>query len=112
MLTATDATIDCATGAIANGVPVERIMAATGRARHKLVILDACRDNPLDEVCPGLKGKKLSFARIEAGAMRGLLLVTSTQFGQTARRRRRPLSLRLGPPGIAGGQPVRFISTR
>ncbi|MBO0765801.1 MAG: caspase family protein, partial [Hyphomicrobiaceae bacterium] len=84
MLTPTDADIDCATGAIANGVPVERIMAATEPARHKLIVLDACRDNPLDEECPGLKGKKLSFTRIEAGAMRGLLLVTSTQFGQTS----------------------------
>jgi tetratricopeptide (TPR) repeat protein len=84
MLTPTDARIDCATGAVVNGVSVERIMAATGRARHKLVILDACRDNPLGEVCPGLKGKKLSFTRIEAGALRGFLLVTSTQFGQTA----------------------------
>src|SRR5262245_52974495 len=91
MLTPTDAGIDCATGAIANGVPVERIMAATGPARHKLVILDACRDNPLGEVCPGLKGKRLSFTRIEAGALQGFLLVTSTQFGQQALD---------GPPGI------------
>src|SRR5262249_36966589 len=53
-------------------------------ARMKLVILDACRDNPLGEICPNLKGKKLSFTRIEAGAMQGLLLVTSTQFGQQA----------------------------
>lgn len=59
-------------------------MAATEPARHKLIILDACRDNPLDNICPGLKRKKLSFTRIEAGTMRGLLLVTSTQFGQSA----------------------------
>jgi len=65
-------------------VPVERIMAATQAARHKLVILDACRNNPLDDVCPGLKAKKLSFSRIEAGALRSFLLVTSTQFGQEA----------------------------
>ena len=37
-----------------------------------------------DEICPDLKGKKLSFTRIEARALQGLLLVTSTQFGQTA----------------------------
>ena len=84
ILTPVDAKVDCATGTIAQGVLVERILKATEPARHKLVILDACRDNPLGAVCPGLKGKKLSFSRIEAGAMQGLLLVTSTQFGQTA----------------------------
>jgi uncharacterized caspase-like protein len=84
ILTPTDAKLDCTTGAIAHGVPVERIMAATQAARHKLVVLDACRNNPINEVCPGLKGKKLSFTRIEAGAMRSFLLVTSTQFGQEA----------------------------
>ena len=90
ILTPTDAKVDCATGAVTHGVAVERIMAATKPARHKLVILDACRNNPLDDVCPNLKGKKLSFTRIEAGATRGLLLVTSTQFGQAALD---------GPPG-------------
>jgi tetratricopeptide (TPR) repeat protein len=84
ILAPVDAKVDCASGAVSQGVPVEQIMAATGRARMKLVILDACRDNPLDEVCPSLKGKKLSFTRIEAGAIQGFLLVTSTQFGQQA----------------------------
>ena len=59
-------------------------MAATEPARRKLVILDACRDNPIRKACPNLVGKKLSFTRIEAGAMRDFLLVTSTQFGQQA----------------------------
>jgi protein-disulfide isomerase len=59
-------------------------MQATEGAKHKFLILDACRDNPLPLICPGLKGKKLSFARIEVGAFQNLLLVTSTQFGQQA----------------------------
>jgi tetratricopeptide (TPR) repeat protein len=84
ILTPIDAKVNCATGGVTQGVTVERIMAATKPARHKLVILDACRNNPLGEVCPGLKDKKLAFTRIEAGAMQGLLLVTSTQFGQSA----------------------------
>ena len=79
ILAPVDAKLNCSNGAVTNGVVVERIMAATKPARHKLLILDACRDNPLDEVCPNLKGKKLSFTRIEVGAMRGSLLVTSTQ---------------------------------
>jgi tetratricopeptide (TPR) repeat protein len=91
ILTPVDARVNCATGAVTRGVPVEQIMAATRPARHKLVILDACRDNPLGEVCPNLKGKKLAFTRIEAGAMQGFLLVTSTQFGQEALD---------GPPGV------------
>jgi len=84
ILAPTDAHVDCTTGEVMLGVPVERIMAATAPAQHKFLILDACRDNPLKLVCPNLKGKKLSFSRIEAGAMQGLLLVTSTQFGQQA----------------------------
>ncbi|MGO9986701.1 MAG: caspase family protein [Rhodomicrobium sp.] len=84
MLAPADAKVNCATGAITDGVPVERLMLATAPARNKLLILDACRDNPLGDICPGLKGKKLSFTRIEAGPMQGLLLVTSTQFGQQA----------------------------
>ena len=84
ILAPVDAKLNCSNGAVTNGVVVERIMAATNRARHKLLILDACRDNPIGEVCPNLKGKKLSFTRMEAGAMQGFLLVTSTQFGQQA----------------------------
>ncbi|PPC98054.1 MAG: hypothetical protein CTY36_11050, partial [Methylocystis sp.] len=84
ILTPTDAKLDCATGAVTQGIPVERFMAATAPAKHKLMILDACRDNPIGDVCPGLKGKKLAFTRIEAGALQNFLLVTSTQFGQQA----------------------------
>jgi tetratricopeptide (TPR) repeat protein len=91
ILAPVDANLNCSTGAVTNGVVVERIIKATEPARHKLVIIDACRDNPVGDVCPNLKGKKLSFTRIEAGAMRGFLLVTSTQFGQQALD---------GPPGI------------
>jgi tetratricopeptide (TPR) repeat protein len=84
ILAPVDARVDCITGAVTQGVLVERIMAATEPAHYKLLILDACRNNPLSDVCPNLQGKKLTFTRIEAGAMQGFLLVTSTQFGQTA----------------------------
>src|SRR5262245_55683469 len=84
ILAPVDAKLKCSTGSVTNGVVVERIIRATKPARHKLVILDACRDNPLGDVCPNLRGKQLSFTRIEVGAMRGFLLVTSTQFGQQA----------------------------
>jgi len=84
ILTPTDAKVNCTTGAITHGISVERFIAASNPAKMKMLILDACRANPLGEICPGLKGKKLSFTRIEVGAVQGLLLVTSTQFGQQA----------------------------
>lgn len=84
ILAPVDATIDCETGAIAHGIAVERFMQVMKNAKNKLLILDACRDDPIDRKCPALKGKKLSFTRIEAGAMQSFLLVTSTQFGQEA----------------------------
>ena len=90
IVTPIDAKVNCETGAITQGVLVEQLLQAVEPAKNKLLILDACRDNPIGAVCPGLQGKKLSFTRIEAGALQGLLLVTSTQFGQQAKD---------GPPG-------------
>jgi uncharacterized caspase-like protein len=84
ILAPVDAGVDCSASGVTNPVPVEGILAATRPARHKLIILDACRNNPLGDICPNLRGKRLSFTRIEAGALQGFLLVTSTQFGQTA----------------------------
>ena len=84
IVTPIDAKVNCETGAVTQGVLVEQLLQAVAPAKHKFLILDACRDNPIGDVCPGLQGKKLSFTRIEAGALQGLLLVTSTQFGQTA----------------------------
>ncbi len=85
IVTPIDAKVNCETGAISQGVLIEQLLQAAAPAKNKLLILDACRDNPIGDVCPGLKGKKLSFTRIEAGALQGLLLVTSTQFGQQAK---------------------------
>ena len=90
IVTPIDAKVNCETGAITQGVLVEQFLQAVAPAKHKFLILDACRDNPIGDVCPGLQGKKLAFTRIEAGALQGLLLVTSTQFGQQAKD---------GPPG-------------
>jgi len=84
ILAPTDAKVDCDTGAVTEGVPVERFMQAVRDANASLLILDACRNNPIGAICPGLSGKKLSFTRIEAGQMQRFLLVTSTQFGQIA----------------------------
>lgn len=84
ILTPIDAKVDCTTGAVTMGVPIERFMTAVKKAEASFLILDACRNNPIGDICPGLRNKKLSFTRIEAGQMKRFLLVTSTQFGQTA----------------------------
>ena len=54
-----DATVDCATMSVGRGVLVEQVLAATAGARHKIVILDACRDQPLGKVCPPLAAGKV-----------------------------------------------------
>jgi tetratricopeptide (TPR) repeat protein len=80
-----DATIDCATLSVGKSLLVSDVLAAAGLAKHKVIILDACRDQPLGKVCPPLAlTTPQSFKRIEAGDMRNLLLVSSTQFGQQA----------------------------
>jgi len=84
ILAPTDARVDCRTGGVTNGVSVERLMQAVKTARGSILILDACRNNPIGDICPTLRGRKLSFTRIEPGDMRSFLLVTSTQFGQVA----------------------------
>ncbi len=57
IVTPVDAKVNCETGAISNGVPVEQLLNATEPAKHKFLILDACRDNPLGEICPGLMAR-------------------------------------------------------
>jgi tetratricopeptide (TPR) repeat protein len=85
VLAPVDASVDCGTWTVSRGVPVEQLLVAAAPAKHKIVVLDACRDNPLGQICPPLKeAQKLAFKKIEPGDMRGLLLVTSTQFGQQA----------------------------
>ena len=79
-----DATIDCPTMSVGNSVLVAELLAAA-TAKRSVIIVDACRDEPLGKNCPPLPvGKTLSFKKIEPGELRNLLLVTSTQFGQQA----------------------------
>jgi tetratricopeptide (TPR) repeat protein len=85
ILAPVDAGVDCKTWTVTHGVPVEQILNAVAPAKRKILVLDACRDNPLGLLCPPLKdANKLAFKKIEARDMRGLLLVTSAQFGQQA----------------------------
>jgi hypothetical protein len=62
----------------------------------KRVMLDACRD-PIRKVCPNLAGKKLSFTKIVAGAIRDLCSLprcTLAPSGRKAKAICRPHSLK------------------
>jgi hypothetical protein len=86
-----DATIDCPTMSVGNSVVVAEFLAAAAAAKRSVIILDACRDEPLGKICkPVPTGRAPSFKKIEPSELRNLLLVTSTQFGQQAKD---------GPPG-------------
>jgi tetratricopeptide (TPR) repeat protein len=92
VLAPVDATVDCQNWQVSKGVLIEQFVLAASTARHKVIILDACRDNPMGQICPPLpKGKApLSFADIKVPAARDFLLLTSTKPGQQAQD---------GPPG-------------
>lgn len=92
VLAPVDATVDCQNWQVSKGVLIEQFVLAASSARHKVIVLDACRDNPMGQICPPLpKGKTpLSFADIKVPAARDFLLVTSTKPGQQAQD---------GPPG-------------
>ncbi len=82
-----DATVDCATQQVARGVLLEQFILASSPARSKVIILDACRDNPLAQICPPATGKEqkaLSFKDIKVPDARDFLLLTSTKPGQQA----------------------------
>jgi tetratricopeptide (TPR) repeat protein len=91
VLAPVDATVDCKTWQVSRGVLIEQFVVAASPARHKVIILDACRDNPMGLICPPLKDNApVSFKDIKLPDARDFLLVTSTKPGQQAQD---------GPPG-------------
>ncbi len=89
ILAPVDATVDCKTWAVKRGVLLEQFVLAASPAEQKVIIIDACRDNPMAQVCPP-PDETLSFADIKVPNARDFLLVTSTKPGQPAQD---------GPPG-------------
>jgi tetratricopeptide (TPR) repeat protein len=76
--------IDCTERALRRGVPLDELFKAVSGARRKIVILDACRDDPFAQ-CPPMRGARpASFAPLTAPESESFLLVLSTKPGQVA----------------------------
>jgi uncharacterized caspase-like protein len=84
VLAPVDADIDCATRQVARGVLVDEVLEALKGAKQKIVVLDACRDNPLGEICPPATKAKLTFHQFKIPDAGNFLLVSSTKPGQVA----------------------------
>jgi tetratricopeptide (TPR) repeat protein len=81
---------DCVERALRRGVPLDALFKAVAGARRKIVILDACRNDPFAQ-CPPMRGARpASFAPLTAPESESFLLVLSTKPGQVALD---------GPPG-------------
>ena len=59
-------------------------MEALAGAKQKIVVLDACRNNPLGEICPPATKAKLTFRDFKVPDAGNFLLVSSTKPGQVA----------------------------
>ena len=84
MLAPIDAGIDCERQQVERGVLVDEVLEALAGAKQKIVVLDACRDNPLGEICPPATKAKLTFRDFKVPDAGNFLLVSSTKPGQVA----------------------------
>jgi uncharacterized caspase-like protein/predicted negative regulator of RcsB-dependent stress response len=79
-----DMRVDCAENMVRRGVLLNDMLKAVAGARQKIVILDACRGNPLPQ-CPGARGfVAVSFGALSVPDVESFLLVSSTKPGQVA----------------------------
>ncbi|MGO9986237.1 MAG: caspase family protein [Rhodomicrobium sp.] len=79
-----DARVDCERHQVERGVLVDEVLEALEGAKQKIIVLDACRDNPLGEVCPPATKAKLTFRDFKIPDAGNFLLVSSTKPGQVA----------------------------
>ncbi|MGO9459250.1 MAG: caspase family protein, partial [Rhodomicrobium sp.] len=84
VLAPVDASIDCERQQLARGVLVDEVMEALAGAKQKIVVLEACRNNPLGEICPPATKAKLTFRDFKVPDAGNFLLVSSTKPGQVA----------------------------
>jgi len=69
----------CESGPTRRAIELEAIFKAIRPARHKIVLLDACRNNPFPR-CPGRgSGDEVGFRGLSRIHDTGLLIVSSTQ---------------------------------
>ena len=75
--------VDCATRALRRSVPLENVYKAVAGARQKILILDACRNDPFAQ-CPKSRGfEPVSFGTLAVPA-ESFMLVASTKPGDVA----------------------------
>ena len=84
MLAPIDADIDCERQQVERGVLVDEVLEALTGAKQKIIVLDACRDNPMGEICPPATKAKLTFRDFKIPDAGNFLLVSSTKPGQVA----------------------------
>jgi uncharacterized caspase-like protein len=84
VLVPVDAAVDCERQQVARGVLVDETLEALAGARQKIIVLDACRNNPLGEICPPATKAKLTFRDFKIPDAGNFLLVSSTKPGQVA----------------------------
>ena len=84
VLAPVDAGIDCARHQVERGVLVDEVLEALAGAKQKIVVLDACRNDPLGQICPPATKAKLTFRDFKIPNAGNFLLVSSTKPGQVA----------------------------
>lgn len=86
VLAPTDFELDCASGVSKRSVLLDELVEALAGAQDKVLVVDACRNDPLKaQQCPNRGMRILSFGSIAVPASSSrLLLVSSTQNGQVA----------------------------
>ncbi|MGO9172280.1 MAG: caspase family protein [Rhodomicrobium sp.] len=80
-----DASFDCATQQVERGVLVDEVLEALAGAKQKIVVLDACRNDPLGKLCRSPGKAKLSFRDFKIPNAGNFLLVSSTKPGQLSK---------------------------
>src|SRR5215813_423047 len=79
-----DMRVDCAENTMRRGVLLNDLLKAVAGARQKIVMLDACRNNPLPQ-CPSARGfVAVSFGALSVPDAESFMLVSSTKPGQVA----------------------------
>jgi tetratricopeptide (TPR) repeat protein len=84
VLVPVDARVDCERQQVERGVLVDEVLEALSGAKQKIIVLDACRNNPIGEICPPATKSKLSFRDFKIPDAGNFLLVSSTKPGQVA----------------------------
>ena len=85
VLAPVDMDLDCAGQSMKRAVLLQDLFEAVAGARQKIVILDACRNDPLGERCPAARGfEPVAFGKFNVPAGESLMLVSSTLPGKLA----------------------------